>query len=326
MRRYDVSIICCTYNSDINKLEATLKSLLNQEGCKFEIIVADDGSADNNEEFICNYFKNSNFKDYKLCLNKNNEGTVRNIFKALKLAEGKYIKPISPGDYLYSKTTLKDLMVFAKKNTADIVFGNAVYYTYNSTGLNILQKRAPIFSEIYTNDNRYDFKKIIKYQIFYKDFILGASLLYDSTLLYKYLDVISKNVVYTEDVVIQLFALKKHKIYYFNEFIIWYEADSGISTNSKRGFSEKIRIDLLNFYKLMKTISNKFYVKYAYYDAYFDLINTNKFLKLIYKIFSSMLINKKMFKYRRKYIEKSLNNNSNNNIEYSYFYNWINLE
>lgn len=320
MKKYDVSIICCTYNSDINKLAATLKSLINQEECKFEIIIADDGSLDNHEEFICNYFKKFNFQDYKLCLNKNNEGTVKNIFEALKLAEGEYVKPISPGDYLYCRTTLKDLIAFAKQNTADIVFGDAVYYTYKFLNINILQKRAPIFNNIYTNDNLYDFEQIVKYQIYYGDFILGASLLYKTTLLYKYLYIIKNFVVYTEDTVIQLFALKKHKIYYFGEFIIWYEADSGISTNSKRGFGKKIKNDLFNFYKLMRTIDNKFYIKYAYYNAYFDLIDSNKLLKIIYKVLNAFCIDKKIFKYKRKQIERKL---INNKVEYSYFYNWI---
>ena len=320
MRKYDISIICCTYNSDINKLIATLKSLINQEGCKFEVIISDDGSLYNNEEFIRNYLKKNNFQDYKLCLNKNNEGTVKNLFKALKLAEGKYIKPISPGDYLYCKTTLKDLIAFAKQNTADIVFGDAVYYTYKFSNINILQKRAPLFYDIYTNDNLYDFEQIVKYQIYYRDFILGASLLYETTLLYKYLDIIKNSVIYTEDTVIQLFALKKHKIYHFNNFIIWYEADSGISTNSKRGFSEKIRNDLFNFYKLMKTIDNNFYIKYAYYNAYFDLIGSNKLLKIIFKVLNALCIDKKIFKRKRKQSERSL---INNKVEYSYFYNWV---
>ena len=126
MKKYDVSIICCTYNSDINKLAITLNSLLNQDGCSFEVIIADDGSVDNHKDFICNYFKRFNFQDYKLCLNKDNKGTVKNIFKAIKLADGKYIKPISPGDCLYCETTLKNLIAFANQNAADIVFADAV--------------------------------------------------------------------------------------------------------------------------------------------------------------------------------------------------------
>lgn len=327
MKKYDVSIICCTYNSDINKLAITLNSLLNQDGCSFEVIIADDGSVDNHKDFICNYFKRFNFQDYKLCLNKDNKGTVKNIFKAIKLADGKYIKPISPGDCLYCETTLKNLIAFANQNAADIVFADAVYYTYNSTGINILQKRAPVFNNIYTNDNLYDFEKIVKYQIYYRDFILGASLLYETKLLYKYLDIIKNVVIYTEDVVVQLFALNKHQIYYFNEFIIWYEADSGISTNPNKKFENKIKIDIYNFYKLMKVINDDWYVKYAYCDTYFDLPNINIFLKLIYKVFNACLIDKKIFKYKRKQVEKFLNNNNlNNNIVYSYFYNLIKIK
>lgn len=300
----DISVICLTYNANPQKLITTLKSVIFQQGCNFEIIIADDGSENNNEQLIKNYFQQNNFKNYKLILNKENKGIVKNLLSGLELAEGKYVKQISPGDYLYDNGTLKKVFDFAERKNAKILFGDAVFYTYDNHKLDILPYKAPWFSEIYTNDLNYNYDLVIKYQLYYKDYILGAAVAYDRELLYKYLNVMKDSIIYLEDSVIKLFALDRHQIYFYKEFIIWYECNSGISTNTKRGFADKINIDNYNFYKLIMN-RQSFYIKKAYYDTFFDLPNRNKIFKLFYRLINSLLIDRKLYKLRIKRKQKS---------------------
>ena len=160
MSTYDVSVICLVYNADVNKLLTTLKSIIYQENCNFEIIVADDGSKNNYKELIEKYFRKNNFVNYKLVLNTKNCGIVKNLISGLDVASGKYVKQISPGDYLFNQYTLSKVFDFAEKNSANLLFGDAVFYTYDNNELNILPRKAPWFSEIYTNDMNYDYNKI----------------------------------------------------------------------------------------------------------------------------------------------------------------------
>ena len=42
------TIIVITYNSDFSKIKKTLLSILEQQDVEFEVIIADDGSVNNN--------------------------------------------------------------------------------------------------------------------------------------------------------------------------------------------------------------------------------------------------------------------------------------
>ena len=132
----------------------------------------------------------------------------------------------------------------------------------------------------------------------------------------KYLGLMKNNIVYLEDSVIKIFALNKHQIYFYKDFIIWYESNSGISTNKKKGFTDKINIDNFNFYKLIKN-TKSFYVKKAYYDTYFDLSKSNKFLRVVYRLLNSLLIDRKIFKLKLK---RKHNNIQINKINKDIFY------
>ena len=44
---YEITVIVCTYNPDLQKLISTLKSVVLQKGVKIQVIVTDDGSSNN---------------------------------------------------------------------------------------------------------------------------------------------------------------------------------------------------------------------------------------------------------------------------------------
>ena len=52
MTAVDVSICVLTYRPDYEKLFMTLTSIIRQQGCSYEIIIADDGTLDFRQDLI----------------------------------------------------------------------------------------------------------------------------------------------------------------------------------------------------------------------------------------------------------------------------------
>ena len=283
----EISVICLTYNSDINKTLATLNSVVSQLGCNFEVIVADDGSQDNNFGNIENYFAFKGFTNYKLKANEYNSGIISNFLSAIKLAEGKYIKYISPGDYLYDEFTLKKCIDFMKKYNAEYAFGKALYYREVNNSLEILGKYDPVFTDLYDSSKvNYDYNTVLKFNLLYQDYLLGASVIADRMLFEKYLGEIVGKINYIEDnTIIPLLTLDKKRVYFFAEYILWYECDSGISTNINRGFQKKINLDFLNCYKLLREkYSYSSYVHLAYLRYKYILKNNRLLVSVVKRV------------------------------------------
>ena len=102
----DFSVIVATYHASREQLERTFSSVLEQEQVEFEIIVCDDASEDNHFDWIKKFFHERQFERYELLGSTENLGTVRNMLRGLRLAEGKYAKLIGAGAVSYTHLTL----------------------------------------------------------------------------------------------------------------------------------------------------------------------------------------------------------------------------
>ncbi|MBQ3114296.1 MAG: glycosyltransferase [Phascolarctobacterium sp.] len=263
----EISVICLTYNSDLKKTLSTINSVISQKDCVFELIIADDGSKENKFDAIEEFLKSRKFTNYKLRANATNNGIICNYLSAIELAKGVYIKYISPGDYLYDEFTLSKCFAFMKKYNAEYAFGKALYYREINNNLEILGKSDPVFTDLYDSDKvNYDYNTVLKYNLLYQDYLLGAGVIVDRMVFGKYLGEVVGRIRYIEDnTIVPLLTLDKKRIWFFPEYILWYECDSGISTNKHRGFQEKINLDFLNCYELlMEKYSYNSYVYLAY--------------------------------------------------------------
>lgn len=282
-----ISVICLTYNSDIKKTLVTLNSVIAQKNCCFEVIIADDGSENNNINIIEQYFKSNNFLNYKIRANEVNQGIIGNYLSAIELAKGKYIKYISPGDYLYDEFTLKKCVDFMKKYNAELAFGRALYYSYNDEKLVVLNKQDPVNIEIYEPGAiDYNFNKVLKHLVLWQDCILGAAVIADRKVFEVYLGEIVGKVKYIEDnTILPLATIDNRRIYYLKDYILWYECDSGISTNSNRGFKTKIELDFLNCYNYLRhKAPGHIYIELAYLKQKFLVKNSKLMLFCIKRI------------------------------------------
>lgn len=263
---FDFSVIVLIYQPVKEKLLATLRSVVMQRECSFEVIISDDGSENFDETIVHDFMRACAFSDYRVITHGENQGTVKNLLDAVVAARGRYIKPISPGDYLYDATTLRDVLSFMEQQEAKIVFGDMICYTYDGQ-LRVANSKTPCDDEMYLPDRRdYNTKKVLKHQMIYADNVSGAAVFYERHSLQTGLETICGTVIYAEDAVIQLFALQNIRLYKMPRFLVWYEYGCGISTNPEKGFSSRLRRDFFGFYAMLHNAYKKApCVKRTYY-------------------------------------------------------------
>lgn len=240
---YDVSIVIVTYNSQWDALLSTIKSIINQIGIEFEIVIADDGSKDNKFKMVRQYFSDHNFTNYRLVENKINEGTVSNLMSGLRVAMGKYIKTISPGDLLYSKDTLQKWMVYMEQYNYDWTFSDATYYTkHDGNRLLVSVPAHPQNVAPYLKKNKDECRWSY---IVLDDIAMGASMLCRRDIQITYCEKILGKVIYAEDNMWRMMMFDDILGGYYPEKTIYYEYGTGISTANNDVWNQRLMQDWL---------------------------------------------------------------------------------
>lgn len=254
--KYDVSIIVASYNPNWEKLKKTVNSILLQKNISYELIICDDGSEFNYFDKLNELINGKCF--YTLISSDSNEGTCKNYYKGIKIAVGKYIKVISPGDYLYDEFCLDKWISFMKKNEALVCFGNAIYYTDKNKKTEIVSvTNNPQNPYMFKNKNSFLFNQQEDYLIC-NNLVLGANFLVERDLCLNYLSKIINKVIYAEDNMFRPMVMDNIKLVYYPQNTIWYEYGSGISTNKKNTIlAEKIKCDWEAATQIMFEASNQ---------------------------------------------------------------------
>ncbi len=121
-----VSIILPIFNV-ASYLDEAFQSILNQSLTDIEIIVVNDGSTDNSQEFIDKYAKlDSRIVSFQQ--NNHGQSIARNL--AMQHASGEYIYFMDSDDKI-EKDTLKKCYEYAERTEADFIFfdGDIIYET-----------------------------------------------------------------------------------------------------------------------------------------------------------------------------------------------------
>ena len=255
-----VTVLVLTYNPIWTKFRSTLQSIICQKGVDFDIVISDDGSKNNCFDKAEKYLKENNFSAYCFIANKQNQGTVKNTISALQTIKSKYVKLISPGDFLYDETVLAKFTDFAEKNPAAAYFGNAVYYSTDECG------EIKIYETLHNPKDlkpwiEKDEKKIRRNYILRRDYILGACFFCNTSIFIDYVKKIDNIVKYAEDFSLVWEIADSQKVLYYEIPFIFYEYGLGISTDSSSKWSSILRTDNLNGFELMyKNKSISFWV------------------------------------------------------------------
>lgn len=241
-----VSVLILTYNPSKEKLFQTVNSVLWQRGISFEIILSDDGSDKNYFEDVEELFKKENFSNYHLVRSNVNTGTVKNLYRALSVANGEYIKGFGPGDLFFSEIALADWYHFMKSNNIAVSFSYPVYYRLIDKKLDIVERIAnPSILDPYrlNKNGTIDMCNLQLHYLVFSDIVVGSGLMFLRTLAIEYVKKILGKVIYAEDNIFRLMILDNIPIYYFSHVSIWYEWGTGISTSGSLVWAEQIKKD-----------------------------------------------------------------------------------
>ena len=237
----EVSVIVANYNPRWKQLKKTLVSILKQIDISFEIVIADDGSEYDHFDKIEDLFANHNYNKYKFVKSKENCGTCMNIYRGLCKSSGRYVKIISPGDYIFNNQVLRKWGDIMKRHSMKICFGNIECYSYTEKGKPkaIKMIRRPINIKIYSK-HAYSNKGIILNYLFLKDVPFGCCFMTETNLLTDYLKRMLNYIKYAEDMTYKAMLADGERIYYYDEPVVWYEYGSGISTSGNKIWSDII--------------------------------------------------------------------------------------
>ena len=237
----DISILVLTYHSNWTDLENTLESVLVQKDICHEIVVSDDGSEETHKEQLIQFFEKKNYPHYTLVCNRENRGTVRNAIAGLENCKGKWVKDISPGDFLYGDRCLARWVEYCEKNNCLWSFSEAVYYEKTQRGIEAVSCRAhPMELTPYikgeTDRCRWNYVAL-------NDIALGATMVCHTDLYLSYCRQIEGKVIYAEDNVWRLLMFDGIVGGYYPETTVLYENGVGISTSGQGPWTEKMNKD-----------------------------------------------------------------------------------
>lgn len=247
-QEYAFSIVVVTYNPIWEKLKLTLDAIVDQTFTDYELLIVDDGSNDSLEDEILLYVQEREIKNFQHKKNSVNHGTVKNLISGLERCKGKYVKCIGPGDYFASKDSLAIIYSYLEKNSLDACWGLVKSYINIAGGKRKFVYRAhPLDIEAY---RRYNVGRIRENLIYYSDSAHGASMVFATQKLLKYLRIIEGYVIYAEDLSQILMAIEEEPIHLLDEEIICYEVGEGISTAKNDTFMKLLERDVQKFYEL----------------------------------------------------------------------------
>lgn len=241
--KIEVSIVVLIYNPNLEKLRNTLNSIAMQRAVNYEVIIADDGSEKIDRNLIEHWAYERFCSDkIRLIWNKRNQGTVKNYLKAVEEATGTYVYGISPGDYFYDEYVLRDLYQFAKVNHIEVCFGKPQCYVDVNGGKKLVRRESPINPEFFAPKHYKSFFSSVAFS--FGQFPIGATYFRKRTFLLDCLKKLAGTVIYIEDEASTfIYLLEGGKLLYYDRFVVFYESNSGISTNKRHPLAQKFKKD-----------------------------------------------------------------------------------
>lgn len=254
-----LSIIVCNYNSDLSHILLTLASCIYQKGCDYEVIYCDDGSENSFKDEVVSFFKKHKFKNYQLQISKTNQGTLKNLINGLKVSKFRYCKTIGSGDLFYDENSLSRVVEKFEYFSSDVIIVNSCYFFDFGKEIKTYKVRNPYYIKCY-QDSHYNKEKIKKRLLLNQDMILGASVYARTDMLLEVYEDFTDKIKYTEDALLAYVALIDGKFNYVDDYCIYYEYGSGISTSKETEFSKIIKNECETIYDYMSTL--KIHPKY----------------------------------------------------------------
>lgn len=307
----DVSILILTYNSDLEKTKATIKSCLLQKDILMQIVVTDDGSKRNDLSMLTEVFSEFGFENYILKRNTINEGIVKNVLNGLSDCTGEYIKLLSPGDYINGEYALCKWVDYARREKLSVIGTGYICYRLDSNGREIaLKEKASPFVIGNSSD------KIRKSYLLWGNCFAGPAVMCERVPFIRGISLLPNGVKYADDTTYWIMAYVGDKMGYLDDDLILYEYGTGISADEKKlkwkkvldneltmvtDSMEHIDIDnqkLANKFKRVNAVRRK----YEQYNIFTKILNLFRYMSIDMDI----VFGKVVMKWRPRYTRTNL--------------------
>ncbi len=130
-----ISIITVVLN-DVEHIEQTIQSVINQDFESIEYIVIDGQSTDGTMEIIKEYSEHID-----ILISEKDRGLYDAMNKGLAFATGEYILFLNSGDRLFDNQTISK--IFASSSSADVYYGDAQIIAPDDTPRGLRRLRPP---------------------------------------------------------------------------------------------------------------------------------------------------------------------------------------
>lgn len=216
-----LSVIIPVYNVE-NYVEECILSVLNQSVNDMEVIVVDNGSADNSMKKI----KGINDKRVKVySIEQCGVGAARNY--GLRVSNGKYVAFMDSDDFLINKNAYHDMINRLEKSNEVFITAKAKYYYEDGTFKSMEKNNNNIFKNKQLTSKEYLLESIKSNRIYVVVWlsIYNRSFLIDNNLFFK------EGILHEDELFTNKLLLKLDNILLFDEEIYGYRQRKGSIMN-----------------------------------------------------------------------------------------------
>ena len=289
--QFELSTLVVCYKPNLKKLIMTLKSLILQKDVCMQIVIADDGSEIDYFDDIKKFFKENKYNDFLLVKNPINIGTVKNCISGVVQCKGKFIKGISPGDFMADEYSLRDWLDYMYFHGFEVCGSDYYCYHFNDECKIEYTKTSLTPTIVGLRGHKFRFNYLIN-----NDLFLGAAVICEKDLFLKYLKIIEDKVIYAEDNVYRMMAYSGENMGYFSQKTVIYEVGTGISTSNNPIWAKKIMNDFIVTDELILTLSSKdiklqkIYHKFCKLNLNWKNLESNKFRFFYYCMIKGLFL------------------------------------
>jgi glycosyltransferase involved in cell wall biosynthesis len=219
-----ISVAICTYNGE-KYISEQLYSILNQSLPPNEIIICDDRSTDSTVKICKKILKESNI-NYKIIVNEENLGFIKNFEKAIKLCSGDIIFLSDQDDVWIDSKVEQILKAFRLNENCMLVFSDALLVDSNLKSLNMT-----VWGQAGIDNNLISNKEKLFERILFRNFISGSALAFKKDLVDFFLPIPTN---YIHDYWIALLAILYGNVVGVNESLIYYRQHGGNALGIQR--------------------------------------------------------------------------------------------
>lgn len=279
----DISVAILVYKSNYKAVLATVMSVIKQSYQSYEIVISDDGTDSLDYNSLKSEIESKWQGKLTILNNPENVGTIQHCINVASVCTGKYIKLLGAGDLLHDPNSLQSIVDFMDNNNLKVGIGRMMGYTRSLNNIQLCKYKAPLYDAPYLIGN---IKCIRRNLVYKKDYICGASMFYNREYMIEKFKVLGEHLRYVEDLSEYLVVFDNEKIMMLDRVIVYYELNTGISTNPTENTSSFTKNDFISFWRMIEnyTDNHREIIRFRAYAKIESLTKSERVKRLLLRL------------------------------------------